>query len=102
MSESLFIDTSDSGKAIVRLKVGEKEYRKTAARKYNSQVVLDLIDRLLSERKLKIFDIDDVEVKKGPGSFTGLRVGISVANAIGAALGIKINGKKQIVDAKYK
>jgi len=34
--------------------------------------------------------IDRVAVYEGPGSFTGLRIGISVANALGYGLGIPV------------
>ena len=43
-----------------------------------------------------------IEVFKGPGSFTGLRVGVAIANALGAAMDIPVNGKKQLVEPTYK
>ena len=39
-------------------------------------------------------DIDGIVVFKGPGSFTGLRIGLSVANALAYALEIPIVAKK--------
>ncbi|MFH1536127.1 MAG: hypothetical protein ABIC96_03620 [Patescibacteria group bacterium] len=42
-----------------------------------------------------------IEVETGPGSFTGLRVGVSVANALGFALNIPVNGKKMETDLVY-
>ena len=40
------------------------------------------IDALFKNNKLKYEDIEKVLVVKGPGSFTGLRVGVTVANTI--------------------
>jgi tRNA threonylcarbamoyladenosine biosynthesis protein TsaB len=57
-------------------------------------VVLILIDKLLREYGLRIKDITRIEVNLGPGSFTGVRVGASVANALGFSLKIPVNGKK--------
>ncbi|MFZ1324301.1 MAG: tRNA (adenosine(37)-N6)-threonylcarbamoyltransferase complex dimerization subunit type 1 TsaB [Candidatus Saccharimonadales bacterium] len=37
-------------------------------------------------------DIDAVVCYKGPGSFTGLRIGLSVANALAYGLGVPIVG----------
>jgi len=37
-------------------------------------------------------NIKGVIVVKGPGSFTSLRIGVSVANALGYALGVPVAG----------
>lgn len=46
------------------------------------------IEQLLASNKLTWQDIGGLAVYKGPGSFTGLRIGMSVANAL--ALGISV------------
>lgn len=61
---------------------------------YGSQVLLPLIDKILKQEKMDFKDLDGIEVEIGPGSFTGLRVGVSVANALCFALNIPVNGKK--------
>jgi len=43
------------------------------------------IDRLLAARRLRVADLAGVAVSEGPGSFTGLRIGLAWAK--GAALG---------------
>jgi tRNA threonylcarbamoyladenosine biosynthesis protein TsaB len=102
MKKILSINTGDQDKAEVTLRIGKSKFSKKAKRKLRSQVVLTLIDKLLRENNIKISEISEIEVYEGPGSFTGLRVGIAIANTIAQALDIKINGKNQIVDAKYK
>lgn len=89
----LFIDTSERSEVKVAIVFKDKVYKKIA-KNTQSQNVLQLIDKLLREKKFKLRDIKEIEVKKGPGSFTGLRVGVSVANALGFALKIPVNGKK--------
>ena len=48
------------------------------------------IDELLKREKLIITDVNGLVFYEGPGSFTGLRIGASVANAIAAGLGVPI------------
>ena len=98
----LYINTADRGKIIVGL--GKKRFR-SLAKKGASQRLLPFIDEVLAKEGATFAQITEIEVNCGPGSFTGLRVGVSVANAIAWALGIKVNGKDvkkgQMVDIKY-
>ena len=55
-----------------------------------SQRLLLEIDKLLKQQKAKITDLKAIVVFQGPGSYTGLRVGISVANALGYTLKIPV------------
>jgi tRNA threonylcarbamoyladenosine biosynthesis protein TsaB len=54
--------------------------------KTHSEKLLPLIDELLKEFKLKISDIDLFIVSVGPGSFTGIRIGVSTIKGIAQAL----------------
>lgn len=60
---------------------------------YGSQVLLPLVVKILKNNNLEFKDLAGIEVEEGPGSFTGLRVGASVAQALGFALNIPVNGK---------
>lgn len=94
MKTVLYIDTSDSQETKVVLKTELGNYslsEKTGVTK--SQNVLPLIEKVLQEKQLALDDLSAIEVYPGPGSFTGVRVGVSVANALGFALGIPVNGK---------
>lgn len=48
------------------------------------------IKELLAEAKISYQDLNGVAVVKGPGSFTGLRIGASVANALAFGLNIPV------------
>lgn len=58
----------------------------------HSQALMPAVERLLDEQGWTIKDIDLVAVDVGPGSFTGVRIGVSAANAIAYAAGIPVVG----------
>jgi len=51
----------------------------------HAEALIPLIDRVMTRAELGFFDIDRVTVTTGPGSFTGLRVGIAAARGIALA-----------------
>ena len=99
----LSIDTSDREKTSVSLELGERIFKKEKQSEYNtSQTLLPLIDTLFQENNLTINEVTEIEVTEGPGSFTGLRVGVTIANTLGWILQIPVNGKKgNIVEPQY-
>lgn len=56
----------------------------------HSQVMLPLAERALSDAKLTATEMDVFAVDAGPGSFTGVRIGVSAINALAAASGKKV------------
>lgn len=98
----LHINTSDRKKIEVALKEeGKIIASKFAENDFGSQVLLNLITQILKENQLEFKDLKGVEVEKGPGSYTGLKVGASVANALGFALKIPVNNKEMETDLDY-
>ncbi|MBI5465104.1 tRNA (adenosine(37)-N6)-threonylcarbamoyltransferase complex dimerization subunit type 1 TsaB [Candidatus Gottesmanbacteria bacterium] len=105
----LYINTSDSTITTVGLEKNRKKYLlKEKTGDLKSQNLLPLIDKILkkhkqsfSSNKVKLEDLTGIEVNTGPGSFTGLRVGVAVANTLGWILGIPVNGKKGLVLPQY-
>lgn len=97
----LYINTSDNKKIIIGL---DKKRWKFETKEPKSQRLLELIDKTLKKQKKSLKDVAEIEVNSGPGSFTGLRVGISVANTLSWALKIPINGKKagELIKPKYE
>lgn len=97
----LCINTKDQKAITVSLKKDGKIIKSLSEKnEYGSQVLLPLIIKLIEPRG---FDkLTGIEVEEGPGSFTGLKVGASVAQALGFALNVPVNGKLNTpVDLQY-
>lgn len=54
--------------------------------------IIPTIDRLLSSVSLRMSDLEGLAVSMGPGSFTGLRVGLATMTAFRLALNIPLVG----------
>lgn len=94
MKTILHIDSSDSGKIQVTLSSNGAIIRRNVASKPgNAQLVLPIIEELLEKNSRTLKDLTDITVNTGPGSFTGLRVGITIAQTLGVILQIPVNGK---------
>lgn len=57
-------------------------YRESSAPKAHASLTAVFIQEMLQERGIKIADWDAVCVSMGPGSYTGLRVGVSTAKGL--------------------
>jgi tRNA threonylcarbamoyladenosine biosynthesis protein TsaB len=55
------------------------------------------IDHLLSTNGLTARDLDLIAVSAGPGSFTGIRIGIATALGLKAGLGIEISSESALI-----
>src|SRR3972149_7157944 len=94
----LIIDTATSDSTRVAVDIDGQRVKKTAdLNQKKPQAVLPLILKLISENKLDFKDVSAISVNPGPGSFTGLRVGLAVANMLGKLLDIPANGQRDIV-----
>jgi tRNA A37 threonylcarbamoyladenosine modification protein TsaB len=95
----LYLDTSDNQKTIVGLDSQRLEKR---AGPDKSEQTLGLIDQIIKKNKKKVNDISEIEVNLGPGSYTGLKIGVAIANTFGFVLDIPVNGQRQLVLPKYE
>lgn len=51
-------------------------------KKQHSILLMNLIDSILKNNDVNVKDIDGIVVSKGPGSFTGLRIGMATAKGL--------------------
>jgi tRNA threonylcarbamoyladenosine biosynthesis protein TsaB len=67
----------------------------------HSAWLMPAIDRLLKDANLSCHDIDGIAVSSGPGSFTGLRIGISTIKGLAHGLEIPVVGVSTLDSLAY-
>ncbi|MBN2382618.1 tRNA (adenosine(37)-N6)-threonylcarbamoyltransferase complex dimerization subunit type 1 TsaB [bacterium] len=67
----------------------------------HSSHVMNNLDRLLSSLRMSIADIGLIGVTLGPGSFTGLRIGLTTAKSLAFGLGCPIVGLSSLEALAY-
>lgn len=87
----LFIDTHDE-LITIALKANDKLYIKTKMSEYSHSIfTMPMIEEIFNENNFDVKDIDKIIVVNGPGSFTGIRIGLSIAKTMAYALKKDIN-----------
>lgn len=79
------IDTTNRERSQVQLLKGGR----VVAQKETGGDVLAALSSLLSKEGFSASDIRKVSANQGPGSFTGIRIGLSIANALKYALHLR-------------
>ncbi|MBI3578546.1 MAG: tRNA (adenosine(37)-N6)-threonylcarbamoyltransferase complex dimerization subunit type 1 TsaB [Ignavibacteriales bacterium] len=84
----LGIETSTAVCAVGLISEGKKEIQRSLVESHiHSEKLLTLVQEVVAEAGIKLSEIDCVAISIGPGSFTGLRIGLSTAKGLCYALG---------------
>ena len=89
---TLFIETSTPLCAIALGRGETIECRELDRDRRHVEALTPGIQSLLAEHDLRVADLDRVVVDRGPGLFTGLRVGVATALALADAVGATLVG----------
>ena len=94
----LGIDTSTRTTAIGLIEDDEvlAEYN-LRGRVSHSESVTDMIEEIFKKFEFSLDDIDLIAVGIGPGSFTGLRIGITIAKVLAFSLDKNLIGVSSLV-----
>ncbi len=104
----LAVETSSGCCSVCSLSTGDAAPRAVLASddmmRGHAEAVIPMIKSVMSEAGLAFSDIDRLAVSTGPGTFTGVRVGLSVVRAIALAISAPVVGiaSLEIVAARAK
>ena len=91
MAEKLTAGICTSGSRVKLSLLAEGKFYNASKKVLNQERVLfPMLDRLLGGRKARLTDISTLCVITGPGRFTGLRVGLTLASALKTMAGIRV------------
>jgi tRNA threonylcarbamoyl adenosine modification protein YeaZ len=93
----LAIDTSGARLQLGLVFDGEVQTEVMALEKGHAEILFDRIAALLVRASLFYADLKRIAVITGPGSFSGLRIGLSAARGLGLALGIPVIGVPRLL-----
>jgi tRNA threonylcarbamoyladenosine biosynthesis protein TsaB len=94
MSFVLSLDTAFSACTVAVLDVvsGQVTARTIATERGQAEKLVPLIDNVLQDAGIVYNQLNLIVVTVGPGSFTGVRVGIATARGLGLALNLPVQG----------
>lgn len=83
----LAIETTGAEASVAVINDKGEVFMETSDQKMNHlQNLMPMVDILLMKRGMSIDDVNYIAVSEGPGSFTGIRIGVSSARALAQAL----------------
>lgn len=68
-------------------------YRVWSAHRQLAETIHQTLQDVLTSQNKQLADIQAIVMYQGPGSFTGLRIGLSVGNALAMSYGLPVSGQ---------
>ncbi|MDQ6646666.1 MAG: tRNA (adenosine(37)-N6)-threonylcarbamoyltransferase complex dimerization subunit type 1 TsaB [Pseudomonadota bacterium] len=86
----LAIETATEACSVALVHGNELIARSEIAPRRHTELVLPMADQLLAEAGISRLALDAIAVGRGPGAFTGVRLGVSLAQGMALALDIPV------------
>lgn len=105
MTTILALDTATEACSVALLHNGKISTFDEISPRSHTQRILPMVDELLTQANIQIKDVNYLVFGRGPGSFTGVRVGVSVAQglAMGANLPVvAVSNLKAMAEEAYQ
>lgn len=90
MLKILSLDTSTAACSVALAVGDEVRQRHAVAPRQHAQLILPWIESLLAEAGLTLHQLDAIAVGRGPGGFTGIRIGVGVVQGLAFGAGLPV------------
>lgn len=90
MKTMLTIDTTTEACSVAILSGGEIREKFQIIPRLHGELILKMVDEMITDCGIQLKDIDFFGVNCGPGAFTGVRLGISVTQALAFSLNKRV------------
>ncbi|ACX83043.1 tRNA (adenosine(37)-N6)-threonylcarbamoyltransferase complex dimerization subunit type 1 TsaB [Aggregatibacter actinomycetemcomitans] len=78
----LALDTATEACSVALLRGGEKAHLEQFAQREHTKHILPMVDEILAQAGIKLYQVDALVFGRGPGSFTGVRIGAGIAQGL--------------------
>ena len=91
-SQVLALEASTERCSVAIMSGGERDIKTCDTPKSHARVILPMVHDLLTAKRISLRDLDAILVSRGPGSFTGIRICISIAQGLAYGAHIPLMG----------
>jgi len=85
MTKILAIETCSESCSVALFYKGEQQQKISTEPRGHADAVLPMVDELLQQAAISLKNLDVIAFTRGPGAFTGVRIGTSVAQGLALA-----------------
>ena len=102
MTTILALDASSAACSAGLLHCGCVDFECSEMPRAAARELLPMVDALLKKAGISVADLDLIAVSAGPGSFTGVRIGLGVAQGLGESAGVEVMAVSSLAHVAYE